>query len=293
LPPVVTDAIGSLKTPRSSKIPWSPGWLISRHQLYDEAIRNEAVLACFRRKEPLPPGYGIGLDERCVEYPWVISRLLDTRSDTSKQIWLDAGSTLNQKFVLDHDALKGAQIHILTLAPERDCFWLKGISYLFGDLRDIPIKDAYYDCIVCASTLEHIGLDNARMTGINAYSENRPNDFSVAMREMARVLKPGGQLLLTVPFGRYENFGEHQVFDRTLLTRAIQQFGEARTVQEEFYRYSPGGWTAATWQECADCEYVEWIARVWQSKRPIPRPVPVEPDLAAAARAVACVRFVK
>ncbi len=52
------------------------------------------------------------------------------------------------------------------------------------DVRDmVDIGDGAYDCIFCAGTLEHV------------------DDFFGAMSEMARVLKPGGTLLLGVPFG--------------------------------------------------------------------------------------------
>lgn len=53
------------------------------------------------------------------------------------------------------------------------------------DVRSmIQIKNGEYDCLFCAGTLEHV------------------DDMFSAMSEMARVLKPGGVLLLGVPFGQ-------------------------------------------------------------------------------------------
>ena len=53
------------------------------------------------------------------------------------------------------------------------------------DVRDMsPVADGEYDCIFCAGTLEHV------------------DDMFAAMSEMARVLKPGGTLLLGAPFGQ-------------------------------------------------------------------------------------------
>ena len=248
-------------------------------------LGDESLLARFRLGDPLPTGYGIGVDERCVEYPWLLAHL-DQRSD----VLLDAGSTLNHAFILNHRVLREKVIHVLTLAPERNCFWAKGISYLFHDLRDIPIRNDYYDVIACISTLEHIGCDNRQYTRIGAHSEQRVKDFALTMKELRRVLKAGGTLYLTVPFGVYSHFGTFQQFDRNLLSRAIKAFGKAREVTKIFYRYKAEGWNVADAMDCSECEYVEWIN---QPHYQWPSPLPVEPDRAAAARAVGCVRLMK
>lgn len=70
----------------------------------------------------------------------------------------------------------------------------------------------------------------------------------------------------------------------------IDAFGSAAECTDTFYRYTPEGWHRATGKECADCEYVR------SYKGPLnqwPSPIPLEPDGAVAARAVACVRIVK
>jgi SAM-dependent methyltransferase len=163
---------------------------------------------------------------------------------------------------------------------------------LYDDLRDIPIRNDYYDAIICLSTLEHLGCDNTLYTQDETYQENRPEDFVLAMKELHRVLKPGGLLFLSVPFGVYRHFGSFQQFDRKLLSRAIEAFGLASNVIETFYRYTADGWQTVTAADCAECEYVEWITTLG-SQRQWPNPLPVEPDLAAASRAVACIRLVK
>jgi len=53
---------------------------------------------------------------------------------------------------------------------------------IVGDVMNLPLEDASYDAILCLAVLEHVP---------------RPWD---AVREMHRVLKPGGHLLLYVPF---------------------------------------------------------------------------------------------
>lgn len=292
LPPIVGDAIRWAKEKqlqryylRGGRIPWSPGYGIYRRQLITQVLFDETFLGRFRHGESLPLGYGIGIDERCIEYPWLLAHLHD-----GPEFLLDAGSTINHDFILEHPVLQRKVIHILTLAPEPNCFWQKGISYLFHDLRDIPIRDAYYDTISCLSTLEHIGCDNTLYTGDEAHRECKPEDFVLAMQELCRVLKLGGRLLLTVPFGVYRHFGTRQQFDQELLSSAIEAFGKASLLSVTFYRYTAEGWDVADAADCTECEYVEWITR---TRDQWPDPLPVEPDLAAAARAVACVQLIK
>jgi len=249
------------------------------------ALADPSILETFRAGEPLPPGWGVGIDERCVELPWALSHLRP-----GPERLLDAGSSLNHAYVLDFPAFQGKSLHIVTLAPERNCFYDRGVSYLYCDLRDLPVRDGYYDLIMCISTLEHVGCDNSMYTRDAVHREKRLDDFRSAMAELRRVLKPGGALLLTVPFGVYRFFGWLQQFDDRLLQAAIEAFGPCTMVHTTFYRYSVAGWQLGTAQSCADVEYVEWLGQAYGR---LPTPVPVEPDLAAGARAVACVRLVK
>ena len=271
---------------RAGRIPWGPGYDHARFGFVRRAVDDPTLLEVFRTRGNLPAGYGEGIDERCVEFPWLVSQL-----DHGPGRVLDAGSALNYAFALDHPTIRPKQVHIMTLAPEPNCFWNKGVSYLFGDLRDIPMRDAHYDIIVCLSTLEHIGSDNTLFTNKDDAREDRPNDFIQVMREFRRVLKVGGTLWLTVPFGKYRHYGAFQQFDQSLLSTAIGAFGRA-DISETFYRYGTDGWTIADAEECGASSYVEWVAKVWAGS-PWPQSLPVEPDRAAAARAVACVRLRK
>jgi SAM-dependent methyltransferase len=292
VPPALQGPLGGLaerwlhwRYLRGGSIPWSAGYEVHKTRFIASALADATLARRFRDGEPLPHGYGVGLDERCVEYPWALARLSDRR-----ETLLDAGSTLNHVFVLDQPVLQRKQVHILTLAPEAACFWTRGVSYVFGDLRSVPIRDSFYDVCLCLSTLEHIGCDNTAYTGEIAHREERPDDFILAMTELRRVLKPGGVLLLTVPFGRARDYGTFRQFDRALLSRAVDCAGGWSARSEAFYRYTPAGWTPSSVGECAGSEYVDWVAR---PREAWPDPLPVEADRAAAARAVACLQLVK
>lgn len=268
------------------EIPWSKGYILHKVNVISKVLSNEKILESFLNKSPLPQRYGYSLDERCVEYPWLLARMLQLSGN-----FLDAGSVMNFDFILEKLDFTQQNLHILTLAPEYNCFWQKGISYLYADLRQIPIKDNFYDAIACLSTLEHVGMDNSSFSTDTRYHENRPNDFIVAVQELRRVLKPGGSLFVSVPYGAYRHYSSFHQFDADLLGRMVDAFEPASVVDQSFYRYTAQGWQVASQEACANDSYVEWVANAW--KEGFPSSLPIEPDHAAAARAVACIHLIK
>ena len=258
------------------RVAWSEGYKPYRADLLRQVVQNEALLGRLRDGHPLPDSYGRGIDERVVEYPWVLSRL-----DGDPGRLLDAGSTLNQAYLLDLPRLANKAIVVVTLAPEH--FERRAnVSYLFGDLRDLILGDAVFDTVVCISTLEHVGLDNTRLyTADERFREGRSDDYRQVLAELRRVLVPGGRLLLTVPFGRAENLGWMQQFDAAGLDTIADAFGSPPAATT-FFRYAPEGWVLADAEACADCAYFDVHSA----------PSPAQ-DGAAAARAVACLELVK
>ncbi len=119
-------------------------------------------------------------------------------------------------FLKNRPSLLPSGAKLLHVAPEYGLrSWLQSlpsIEYITADLMmedvsvkidltDIQLPDARFDGIICSHVLEHI-----------------PND-ALAMREMRRVLKPGGWAILQVPislsFGAtYEDFSITDPQDR-------------------------------------------------------------------------------
>lgn len=258
-------------------MPWTPGYGTFRESYVSSVLSNRELMTAFRENRPLPPKYGFGLDERVIEYPWVLSRLSD-----SSTMLLDAGSALNHSFLLKGRRLGGKTMVIYTLSPEGEAVYRRpNISYIYGDLRRTVLRDCVFEEAVCISTIEHVGLDNTRFyTRDPVYKESAESDFGLVMTELRRVLMPGGRLLLTVPYGRHQQLGWFQVFDRTRVQQVIAAFGGA--VQSEcYYRYE-NAWQVADPDKCAACEYHDPYAMGSPGK-----------GSPAAAGAVACLELLK
>jgi len=267
---------------------WTPEYFPQRQAILERAVADAGIMERFASSGPLPHGYGSGMDERCVEYPWVLAQL-----KPGAERLLDAGSALNHPWLLDLPVFSGKDFHILTLAPEPYCAAEKGFSYLYADLRDIPTRDGFYDRIISVSTLEHVGFDTSPYTGAAVPAEPSWHAYRAALAELRRVLRPGGELLVTLPYGRRENLLIAQQFNEAALAGFVDAFGPA-AVEMEFFRYSHEGWHRATQAQCAGSAYVRWAIDFFLDSRnyDISRTVP-EQDGAAAARSVACLRLIK
>jgi SAM-dependent methyltransferase len=259
-----------MRLPPPSRIPLEvrTRWYIARHvRTVRAALADPNLLAAVRAGDALPAGYGKRLDERVVEFPWLLSMAPSGRV-------LDAGSTLNHAHVLDAFLPSLDALHIATLEPELAAFPQRRISYTFCDLRDLPYRDDLFDTIVSSSTLEHVGMDNERYGVSVARAADPDAELDQALQELRRVLRPRGRMLVTVPYGRAEDRGWRRQFDRAGVEGIVRSVG-ASTAQIAVFAYGAGGWQPSDLDAAAQ-------ARFRDDERDS------EADGAAAARAVAC-----
>lgn len=170
-----------------------------------------------------------GTTERVIEIPWVLSRYRGERRV------LDIGSSFALPFYLDE--LRGLgipELHGVDLAPRA----IRGVRMTRADVRVMPFAGAYFELVLCVSTIEHIGFVN------DIYGVDAPKDIHgdvAALREIRRVLAPDGRVLVTVPFGAAQDHGWFKQYDEAGW-RALLDGAAMREVECECFAYRADGW---------------------------------------------------
>jgi len=127
-----------------------------------------------------------------------------------------------------------AKLRVLHFAPEQ-CFLkqfktLKNLDYTTTDLEspiadvkadicNLPFEDNYYDVILCNHVLEHI-----------------PNDTK-AMKELYRVLKPGGMGIFQIPqdLSREKTFEDDSITDKKERASIFGQYDHVRIYGRDYF----------------------------------------------------------
>ncbi|NNE14185.1 MAG: class I SAM-dependent methyltransferase [Saprospiraceae bacterium] len=264
---------------KNGSVPWSKGYGEYKNLLISKSINDYVFLRSISAKN-IPKNFGMKIDERIIEYPWIFSKLNDYKEDI-----LDAGSTFNFDYVVNHNKFKNKDLTIFTFAPETNAFPKKRVSYVYGDLRDMPFENNQFDTVVSQSTIEHIDMDNS-IYGYdiehNENEEKKSYDYIKAVKEMTRVLKSKGTLLITFPFGKFENHGFFQQFDDEMLDRILNYFDDLGDYSVDFFKYEKDGWRFAERDELQ--EVVSYNPHSGKGKMN---------DGAAHCRSVACIHFIK
>ncbi|MEO5632925.1 class I SAM-dependent methyltransferase [Gaiella sp.] len=172
-----------------------------------------------------------GTDERLIEVPWVLSRLR-------------SGCVLEVGYAFAEPAYLAG---LVEAAPEELVgvdlaeAEVPGFETVSADARELPFPDGSFDQILLVSTLEHIGADN-ELYGSPASPDE--NGRRAALRELRRVLRPDGSLLVTVPLGEP---GDHGWFRQDDIGGWTQLFTRAGYFVEEQEAYELGeeGWRSA------------------------------------------------
>ena len=206
-----------------------------------------AALEPFAARRALPDGYGVGANERVIEIPWLLAQGPSGRA-------LDAGSSLNHAEFLDRLDPLLDELHIVTLAYEGVAYPQRGVSYAFSDLRALPYRDGYFETVISISTLEHVGMDNTAYAEGAATAADPAKETDEAVRELARVLRSGGRLLVTVPYGEREDHGRFRQFDHADVDRLLE-VAQPREAETVVYRYSHRGWALSDLDEASNARY--------------------------------------
>jgi len=171
-----------------------------------------------------------GTDERVVEVPWVLSRLVSVGRV------LEVGYAYAEPAYLAGLLRSGVELVGADPATRE----VDGMETVEADVCDLPFAAASLDQVLLVSTLEHVGADNT------AYGIEATTDESArlrALREVSRVLRPGGSLLVTTPLGEP---GDHGWFRQEDESGWLELYAGAGFFVEdvEAYELLTEGWRA-------------------------------------------------
>ncbi|HEX8077821.1 MAG TPA: methyltransferase domain-containing protein [Chthoniobacterales bacterium] len=188
-----------------------------------------------------------GRTERSVEIPWALDRYRG-----GKRI-LEVGCSFayeNPEYVAGLKSLGAEELHGIDISAVPAPDFIKRIA----DIRASGYPSDFFDTVFCISTIEHVGRDNSRYYEPVAEAADGPEPDRAALLEMLRITRPGGSILLTLPFGKFEDHGWFINYDAAQVSRL---FRELPPVEAEYFRYSDDGWLRCAPEELADAGYRE------------------------------------
>jgi SAM-dependent methyltransferase len=172
-----------------------------------------------------------GTDERVIEIPWALSRLVG-----SGRV-LEVGYAFAEPVYLAGLLRAGVELVGVDLA-ERD---VEGMERITADVRTLPLPDDSVDQVLLVSTLEHVGADN---TGYGLEAEDAPASRVDALRELARVVRSNGSIVVTVPLGAPADQGWFRLDDVPGWTKLFATAG-LFVEDQEAYELTDAGWRSA------------------------------------------------
>ena len=152
-------------------------------------------------------------------------------------------------------AERGYKVHALDTRK----YWGHHANLVFvqGDIVSTSFPDGSFDCVTAVSTIEHIGL--------GLYGDPIHEDADAkAIREISRILRPGGRLILTTPFAAEFSLapyagGVERYYDSATLQTLLEGF---RVQEQEFFAArSRFDWVSVSEQQAKDPD-LKWHANV-------------------------------
>ena len=108
----------------------------------------------------------------------------------------------------------------------------KNLEFVQGNFFDINLPAESFDCVICISTIEHIGLPAYNIKPFDQGDKK-------AIEKINTLLKKGGKLILTVPFGKAIVNQFERNYDQKSLNQLIKMF---KIDEFEIYERSKSGW---------------------------------------------------
>jgi O-antigen chain-terminating methyltransferase len=204
-------------------------------------------MAEFNRNFP----YGAGETERVVEIPWALSKY-----DGGSRV-LEVGCSFaseNPKYIQGLMALNVPELHGIDISSIEAPHFIKKTA----DIRESGYETGFFDFILCISTLEHVGKDNTKyylpVAELQRDRQNPSQPDTEALVEMFRILRPGGKLIVTVPFGKFVDYDWFTQYDAQAISTLFEAIPSG-TITAEYFKYTEAGWAPCAADDLAQTAY--------------------------------------
>ncbi len=178
---------------------------------------------------------GVVMTERVIEYPFVLQNL-----DGPTGPILDIGCCGSGLPI----ALASRGFRVVGMDVNPYPYRHPNLRVVRGDALRVPFASGTFAVVLAISTIEHVGIGH--------YGDPLAEAGDcVAVREVARVLAPGGRALITVPFGQALTDDWKRVYDPSRLRDLLAPL---HTDRIEYVMSRDGLWTPTTEAEavCVD-----------------------------------------
>ena len=182
-------------------------------------------------------------DQRIIEYAFVIEKLAKLPLGKVR----DVGRTARLNFLPAALIALGWEVWGIDLREFK--FKHPNFHLILGNIGKTDFPDNYFDAVYAVSTLEHIGLSGRY--GVN--KEDLHADAKT-VKEIARILRPGGKLLCTVPYGREVKIIKslQRIYDNKSLEKLFDNW--KRNDISWYSRKTDGYWTSLSDKEATEVE---------------------------------------
>lgn len=172
--------------------------------------------------------------EKVLDWGWCAAHLPHSPRRSILDIGCAQAPTTVAAIALGHE--------VTGVDTDRLLYHLPGLTFYQADFLDCELKPSSFDIVILCSVVEHIGL-------VGRYDQHDIPDGDLrAMKKVIRLLKPEGELILTIPVGKDLIFAPwHRIYGPERLPRLLQGFS---VLHEGFLVKDPQGpWHPSTRDE--------------------------------------------
>ena len=175
--------------------------------------------------------------DREIEWSWVAARIPDGPGAA-----LDFGCGDSPLGIVA--AHRGFQVTAVDLGAVSWPYRHSRLTFVQGDILDLPLAPTAFDLVLNCSTVEHVGL-----AGRYGVTEPRTDGDLAAMARLRSVMKQGGLMLLTIPVGTDAVYAPwHRVYGAERLPKLLDGLaveGREFWLKDEQNRWIESGESAA------------------------------------------------